>query len=178
MKKDYYNIVEFQKTRPKDESMEESLYFYVIKLSMMPKHKNTLMSILPYDYSLQFDDLVTELYIRALIYKDKDKDYPYSIFSFTFDLNKLCRHYKNTKKGLYENITMKEYHEPINLDTYSFVFDDLISSLNEDDKKIVTMYVVNKYTLKEISENIPILNSSASVKYRLEQIFKKLRDTL
>lgn len=177
IKKGYYNVEEYVKQNNLEHmEYEESLYLYVKYLCDFPKHKNTLISVLPYDYSLQLDDLVTEMYLRAL--NHKNKDYVYSIFSYTFDLNKICRHYKSTKKGMSEEVSMQEYFEPHVVDDYRFIYEDLLSNLSDEDKKIITMYVVHKYTLEEISQVVDGLNSKASVKFRINSILKKIKATL
>lgn len=184
-KVNYNNINTFMATYKCDDSeknFEEWLYLYIKYISSIKYMKNILKSILPYDKSLEMEDLINTLYEKALIYhkKGKNDNYVYSLYTFKFDVSKLCSHYKSTKKGLYEKISFSEeihdnFIEDLKL-KYIHEYYVILGSLNEDEYTLLINYFEKGYTYNEIGKMLNI--SHAGAKYKIDKIIKKLKDAL
>ncbi len=62
------------------------------------------------------------------------------------------------------------------LDTLLFV-KEILTSLNQEDKEYINLYFYQGYTYEQIAEVMP-LKSKNGVKYKIDTIIKKLRDSL
>lgn len=176
------NIHTFIKTygEYKYDNFDEWLFVYIKHLSSLRYMNNILKSILPYDRSLEFDDLVAEIYIKAIESHNKGhhEDYSYSLYSFRFSVLKLCQHYKSTKKGLADKVSFDENDVCTNIkDSDNNIFlKDIFEILDENERYIVNLYFLEGYTFKEIGEKLSITHAGA--RYKINHIVQKLRDTL
>lgn len=156
---------------------ENSCFEYIqhsIKLYHNPKLEGYVRTIQNTDNLYEVDDIVSECYIYC---QNRDLN----------DFNII--HMKNYIINIYDKVNAKKRKclrvgeieiddtpcDNRNIDSDIFI-NNLLDTLDDEERKLIHTYFMQGYSFSEIGNKIGI--SKMGVKYKIDKILKKLRDTL
>ena len=175
-KKYFFTLRDYCERKQKEVD-NDSCFEYIqhsIKLYHNPKLEGYVRTIQNTDSSYDVDDIVSECYIYC---QNRDLN----------DFNII--HMKNYVINIYDKInTKKRKHLKAggieigdipccNPNTDSKIFiNNLLDILDDEERYLINMYFMQGYSFSEIGSEIGM--SKRGVKYKIDKILKKLRDTL
>lgn len=114
-------------------------------------------------------DIVSDCY---LYFEEKD----YTDITMINIKNLLANKYRKRYLEIDYSFIMENIEYETDLDTLLFV-KEILDSLCQEDREYIKLYFYQGYTYEQIAEVMP-LKSKNGVKYKIDTILKKLRDTL
>lgn len=171
----FFSLEAYCKENHKDID-EVSCFEYIqhsIKLYHNPKLEGYVRTIQNTDNSYEVDDIVSECYIYC---QNRDLN----DFNIIHMKNYIINIYNriNAKKRKYLKVNEIEIGDTScnhTIDSETFV-NNILEILDDEERSLIYTYFLQGYSLSEIGNKLGI--SKRGVKYKIDKILKKLRDTL
>ena len=147
---------------------------------IIQKYERTLYAVARARVSNENDvnDVVQETVINMYLNISKLKDISkFNAWMIKILINNCNKYYLNSSKDK-NNISYEELSEEHLKDNTidEMSFNDIISFLDEDEKTIISLYYLNEYTTREISQMLNI--NESTLRSRISSIRGKIKKTL
>lgn len=134
------------------------------------------------DESIEQGDIESELYLQGLKHIRKNGINDYTSFTLRDDLINIMNKLKAKKRKGFTSTLKEEYYNTETLsETYDFdsiiFLENLLSSISEEEKKILIKYYIEGYTYEQITEHSNI-KTKRGIKKKIDTIINKVRNNI
>ena len=177
-----YSISDYKEVNDLQNEDDELILFEYIKKVSKVFNKDIVYSICNIDSSIEQSDLEAELYIQGLKHIRKYGILDYTSYTLRDDLLNILSKFNAKKRKRFTATLNEDYHEDENLSvSYDFdspiIMNNLLNTVNKDDKDLLLKYYIEGYTYEELKE---LANSKTrdGVKKKITKILGKINNNI